>query len=792
MGRRDEVRPCEVISAIERQRIDPVLAHLLVLSPGVDGADVRDYARTIMKELGSRRGLDLDWYAVKHANTANSHAHVVVLRKDKSGHHRVSLSLVDYDLMREVGDRYLWRQRLLTREPLREQYRAPKERDDFTRRLEEKGRTCTSAKMDQFIRHATKCTESREPETGAFAEPGRVLTMPGSSHFESTVTDIPASDFAAVAVSALRKLGCADPFLNEGIRWCTARFRQQEIVSNTIWDYEFVIDLNWEAIDKGCAVKISIVENKQPSSLEKCKKKAAEITEEIARISETIKQSPPPVAPEGAQWEPTEQLAAVGYVGSVEDSRCLVIAKTEEGFVRLPPEDSVRGALVAGSTGLGKSSRIFIPNLDERLFTSAIVTEATMGSGKADLYMKTAGYRAGAGNHIYYFNPEDLSSHRINPLDQVHDVAGARRVAEILMQSTNLGTHKGDQTWEMAERLLLRALILYAVGERKNGNGNLGFVLDLLSQGAEALSIVFENSHFEEAQQVYDGFFKNSTEAFRNSVAAGLITRLSLWQDPKIRALTEATDIDFAKLPQELFTIYLSTPAHKPELKPLAALMFNLFLDFACSEHELSYPLALFLDEFCNFGYVQGMPQKLSIIRHAGIGVVIGIQDYVQLELLYGQEASLFLSQPGTKIFFRPNDFQTAENISRGLGIAKENQVKVTSSGQLHENIDKKPLLSPDQLMAMEKASIIVFTPRTRPIRLTAISWQDYEAQGEFRPPARRVLEVNAKLTARKVVKKPSHPDDWPSTSPSLASQSLVNEALSLSKGERYLKGAWG
>lgn len=617
--------------------------------------------------------------------------------------------------------------------------------------------------------------------------------MSGSSYFHSIETDIPASNFAAVAVSVLRKLSWADPFVHEAICWCNARKRHQEIIMNTSWTFDFAVDLNWKPIAGGCAVEISIVEHNYPSSLEQCKEKAAKIAKEITEIGAAIQNAPPATGPEGAQWEPFDQLAAAGYVGAADDSRSLIIAKCEQGFVRLSPEDTLRGALVAGPTGSGKSTGIFLPNLDERLLSSAIVTEATMGNGKADLYMKTAGYRAVAGHQIYYFNPDDLSSHRINPLDCVTNIADAMRVTEILMQSTTVGTHTGDQTWEMAERLLLTALILYAVGERPDGNGNIAYVLCLLNQGAEALSKIFEESHYEEAQQAYAGFLRNSTEAYRNLVAAGLITRLGLWQDPKIRALTATTDIDFAKLPQELFTVYLATPAHKQELKPLAALMFNLFLDFVC-EKEFSYPLALFLDEFTNFGYVRGMPQKLSIIRHAGIAVVIGIQDYVQLELLYGKEASLFLSQPGTRIFFRPNDFRTAENISRGLGIAEENQVKVTSAGQLHENLDKKPLLSSDQLLAMDKSSLIVFTPRTRPIRLNAITWKEYEAQSKFPPPPRRTLEVNDKLTTRKLAAKQSRIEEWPSGNPSLASQSLVNEALTLSKekGERYFAGAWG
>lgn len=73
--------------------------------------------------------------------------------------------------------------------------------------------------------------------------------------------------------------------------------------------------------------------------------------------------------------------------------------------------------------------------------------------------------------------------------------------------------------------------------------------------------------------------------------------------------------------------------------------MFNLALSLVTSE-TFAHPVGLFLDEFTNFGYVRGMPGKLTIIRHDKIPAILGIQDFVQLENLYRNEAKLLISQP--------------------------------------------------------------------------------------------------------------------------------------------------
>jgi len=113
-----------VHEAIERQAGTGVLVHKMIVSPGVQHANTQEYVREVMHELGRQKGLELEWYAVEHRNTANPHAHVVIMSKDKNGR-QVKLSKDDYTKLKETGDKYLERYKLLDKEKLKEKSKRP-------------------------------------------------------------------------------------------------------------------------------------------------------------------------------------------------------------------------------------------------------------------------------------------------------------------------------------------------------------------------------------------------------------------------------------------------------------------------------------------------------------------------------------------------------------------------------------------------------------------------------------------------------------------------------------------
>lgn len=95
------------------------VVHKLILSPGHNDVDMKEYVRETMRELGRAKGLQLKYGFVNHENTNHKHAHVLLLGRDKEGL-QVRIDKTDHLRLRAFGDRYLEREhnveRVLTRE----------------------------------------------------------------------------------------------------------------------------------------------------------------------------------------------------------------------------------------------------------------------------------------------------------------------------------------------------------------------------------------------------------------------------------------------------------------------------------------------------------------------------------------------------------------------------------------------------------------------------------------------------------------------------------------------------
>ncbi|HEY9753552.1 MAG TPA: type IV secretory system conjugative DNA transfer family protein [Oculatellaceae cyanobacterium] len=571
-----------------------------------------------------------------------------------------------------------------------------------------------------------------------------------------------------VISTSLNRLGWHVKFANAKMRQVSAVTEVARKRGRDMWRYSFDAKVRWHKDQGKVRLEVVVSEKEMDWTTDDCSKHCDEILKGIeadaAILAESEQENDPSEAYGSARWSSLKDLEAAGYIDDKKNVRRLLLGPLVAGKVNLEisAQDTEMHAVVCGPTGTGKTSSIFIPNLIERIGTSAIVTEATAGRGDApDLFSKTSGFRKMAGHAIYYFNPDDMHSVRINPISHIKTYAQAAEVSSLIIKNTSSPFTKDAKVWEDSESQLLIALILHAVGEGKD----LGSVRRLLRRGADHVGVAIMNSIFQEAKDEFWGFYNNTTEGFRNSVLCGLMARLNLWVNPRVVALTEQTDIDFHALTEQLFTFYFAVPAKQEHLKPLASLIFNFLLESAL-DREFKKPLALFLDEFLNIGHIPGMPEALTIIRHKHIPITLGIQDHVQLRKVYGDDnATLLFGQPGTKIFFKPRDLGTAKKIAEMLGTKTVVERKLNSNGHIVEREFGRPLLNPGELMSLEKNQSIVLTPSTPPIKLTTFRWQDYATPTSYPPPEFRLLDVDEQLerTCRETATKPDWQKNWES-----------------------------
>lgn len=567
--------------------------------------------------------------------------------------------------------------------------------------------------------------------------------MPSNAHEQLTISLTDDKDVAEVICTVLGGLSYQIQRASPKFRQVIATESLSEQHGRLRWRYEFKATISWSPGKTDSNVTVTVSESEYSNSHLECTNRCSAIVKELAEAAvkaKTLNEENRDTRYGSADFGTMDDLATAGYVTQRIAPDQLLLSKQQGKFLAVPQRLTPYHAIICGATGTGKSSGFFIPNLIERLGSSMIVTEATSGTEVPELFSRTAGWRKQAGHKIYWFNPTDMTSTRINPVDLVRyapadrTVDQAEALADLIIRNTIPPGSRSDPVWDKSEKFLLLSLILNAAAADKQF-GHLGAIRWLLLKGTPVIQRVMNDSPSELAADQYDGFLENTSENFRHGVVSGLLSRLNPWLTPQVVTLTSTTDFSIEELKDQLFTFYLSVPARRTDMKTIAALTFNFLLDTALNL-KFKRPLALLLDEFTNFGYVQGMSDALSIIRKTGISAVLGFQDYTQLQKVYGTtEADIILSQPGTSIFFRPRKIQQARLLSDALGTRTFHEKQILDNGHVVDRFMPRPLMTPDELMALDENLVLIFTPTTKPVKVAKLHWSEYELATGYPPP---------------------------------------------------------
>lgn len=463
-------------------------------------------------------------------------------------------------------------------------------------------------------------------------------------------------------------------------------------------------------------------------------KERAELTSEAAKTKKK------PTDHGSAAWATLAELTHEGYVQDEftgETSTRFLIGSYKDKTISVPREFTEAHTIVAGPPGVGKSRTIFIPNLIERLGTSALVTEVVAGEDvKPTVFRMTSGYRQANGHKVFYFNPADLdNSTRFNPIDFINGIDDAIYYANLIIQNTTENKHIGDQIWTQSETHLLTALLLYAWGlggkqkSTEGGMANLGHIRELLRHGPINLNKLINSNGIADARNRFDEFIRNSSPNFRLGVFSGLIQRLNSWLNPKLVKLTEVSDFTEEDLRDNLFTFYLAYPVNRPEYKPIMALALN-FLTKLALRKSFNHPLTLLLDEFAAYGKVAGIDDLQATIRNKGIGIVLGFQDQEQLEKSYSKhESNVLFTNTDTKIIFATGSATAQKQISSML--SQETRVKkiVSSTCQISRQTFGAPLLLPGEIgTKIKQGQVLVIRNKRNPVIVQTCATDKYNA----------------------------------------------------------------
>lgn len=579
---------------------------------------------------------------------------------------------------------------------------------------------------------------------------------------DSGIIKTTVKEFPIIAVNVLDKLGYQVQRASKQLDQILAIERLDEQIGHDWWRQEYRVVIQWMAAKSGgVVVTIELEEKKGGASESDCQKRCDKIIfalrKDAERAAHTLANREKSTAYGAARWGTEAELEANGYYQSKPDPKRLIIGRTEDNqYIQVPELWTYAHALICGRTGVGKSRAFFIPQLIERVGASMIVTEATPGYEAGELYALTSGWRKMAGHQIYCFNPSDMSSHRINPIDTIKRAPEhmktqlAEKLADLVIMNGESTDGKTEQTWNRSEKLLLIPLLLHAAAGDPE-QGHFGALRWLLLQGPDKLAKVLERSASGVAQMEFEGWMRLSGETnFKYGVFSGLITKLNPWMTDQMVALTEKTDIDLDAMANELFTFYIAVPSRSRDSKLIGSLMVNFLMDHILEiRTRMKYPLTMLLDEFTNFGKISGIGDTLSIIRKNKIGLILGFQNYAQLEQVYNRrEAQIIMDMPATQIYFKQKKFEEARDLAEAIGRTTIEEATLNDSGRVHELIQGRHLITPDELISLNK-EVIVFTADVKPIKLALTSPTAYEQALSYEPPERQHHEISEFIKKR-------------------------------------------
>jgi type IV secretion system protein VirD4 len=154
--------------------------------------------------------------------------------------------------------------------------------------------------------------------------------------------------------------------------------------------------------------------------------------------------------------------------------------------------------------------------------------------------------------------------------------------------------------------------------------------------------------------------------------------------------------------------------------------VLNLFFEQAIKlngsvlpEHDktLKVQCLFLLDEFTALGKVEIIPVAVAVGWAAGYGMrfVIVIQSISQLEAVYGSETARGLvTNLGAQIIYAPREQRDADEYSKMLGettVRRRQYIRNMGQGggrSYTEIIDRRPLMNPDEIKALDSKKAIV------------------------------------------------------------------------------------
>jgi type IV secretion system protein VirD4 len=443
-----------------------------------------------------------------------------------------------------------------------------------------------------------------------------------------------------------------------------------------------------------------------------------------------------------ARWASEEDVRETGLL---EAKRGVYVGGWHRGGSRLRylRHNGPEHILAFAPTRSGKGVGLVIPTL------LAWEESAVVYDIKGENWAKTAGFRHAQGHLCFKFSPvEDGNSSRFNPLGEVRlftprDVSDAQNIANMIVRTGEDSPQ--ERYWQDAAASITTGMILHvcyeaALEKRVACLADLSHVFTRPgSSFRDTLSDLLNFEHDpayahgwnmptggktlthpvvrEKVQEMLD-----KEERDFGGVLSTAKTALTLYSDPLVARNTSASDFTIDdlvnhELPVSLYLVV--PPSDKIRLRPLIRLMFTMTVNrltermvFEGAEQKRNrHRLLLLIDEFPSLNRMEIFADALSYMAGYGLKAYLITQDIRQIVDAYGNNESI-VSNCHVRIAFAPNQFETADLLSRMTGTTTVSKASYNYSGSrfapvmdhVNASVDhiERPLMTPDEVLRLK------------------------------------------------------------------------------------------
>jgi type IV secretion system protein VirD4 len=378
--------------------------------------------------------------------------------------------------------------------------------------------------------------------------------------------------------------------------------------------------------------------------------------------------------------------------------------------------------------GAGKTSRVIVPNLlREQGRRSLFIPDV-----KKELVRLTAGYLS-QWYEIQVFDPTDPDkSVGYNPLAHIRTYDDCQEFAACWVANTGQGD---DDFWPNAAKMLLAATLMHVhVAEPTAPFSRVATIL--CTSTFEHMKDVLQHSPAREVRNGTHSLFDYLTlnPKLIGSLMTDIATRFELLKSETVQQVTASNQVTFEQMPQRPIALFLSIPRRSAQrFQPLSACfllqMFTAWEEYAeqTLAGRLPRGITCYMDEFPNLGYIPNFSGIISTARHTGVGLVLIMQSFNQLDEKYGVSVrKTILTNCMTHLLLPGAGQEECEYYSDRVG---RTTVKTTTysardtgtwwtENSTTQGETGRPLFTPDELRTMREDSMFMLYATAAPLML--------------------------------------------------------------------------